>query len=215
MIKNNVGLVEYAINHVGLPYWYGTYGNTSSLSLLEKKQKQYPQYYTSKRIKIAKEKQLGLRVQDCAGLIKGYLWSETPTSAPKYNKSQDKSANGLRNSCSETGSIKTIPEIPGILVFKNGHVGVYICNGEVIEAKGFEYGVVKSKLSKTKWTSWGKLKWIDYNDNSVYYIVKKGDNLIKIAKKYKMNWKDIYNNNKDIIGDNPNLISIGIKLKIK
>ena len=46
------------------------------------------------------------------------------------------------------------------------------------------------------------------------YIVKKGDTLIKIAKKYNMNWKDLYELNKNVIGSNPNLIKIGMVLKI-
>lgn len=49
----------------------------------------------------------------------------------------------------------------------------------------------------------------------IYYIVKKGDNLSKIAKKYNTTWKDIYEKNKEIIGNNPNLIRIGLKLLIK
>lgn len=47
-----------------------------------------------------------------------------------------------------------------------------------------------------------------------YYIVKKGDNLSKIARKYKTTWQVIYEKNKKIIGDNPNLIRIGQKLII-
>ena len=38
------------------------------------------------------------------------------------------------------------------------------------------------------------------------YIVQAGDNLSSIAKKYKMNWKTLYENNKNVIGENPNLI---------
>ena len=48
----------------------------------------------------------------------------------------------------------------------------------------------------------------DY-DSKNYYVVKKGDNLTKIAKKYNTTWQDIYNKNKDIIGNNPNLIYPG------
>lgn len=47
-----------------------------------------------------------------------------------------------------------------------------------------------------------------------YYTVKKGDTLIKIAKKFGTNWKKIYDLNKDIIGNNPNLIVVGQILKI-
>ena len=44
---------------------------------------------------------------------------------------------------SEKGSIDTIPEIPGLAVWHKGHIGIYIGNGEVIEAMGSRYGVVK------------------------------------------------------------------------
>ena len=44
------------------------------------------------------------------------------------------------------------------------------------------------------------------NPKNIIYIVKKGDNLTKIAKKYNTTWQKIYNDNKDTIGNNPNLI---------
>ena len=49
------------------------------------------------------------------------------------------------------------------------------------------------------------------------YVVEKGDNLNKIAKKLtgsSANWKAIYNQNKDVIGGNPNRIYPGQKLVI-
>ena len=46
------------------------------------------------------------------------------------------------------------------------------------------------------------------------YVVKKGDTLIKIAKKYGINWKVLYDKNKDIIGKNPNYIKPGMVLTI-
>lgn len=50
---------------------------------------------------------------------------------------------------------------------------------------------------------------------STIYVVQAGDNLTKIAKKYNTDWKTIYNLNKEIIGDNPNIIKIGQKLIIE
>lgn len=50
--------------------------------------------------------------------------------------------------------------------------------------------------------------------NQITYTIKKGDTLIKIAKKYNTTWKKIYQKNIDIIGDNPNLIIPGQVLKI-
>ena len=52
-------------------------------------------------------------------------------------------------------------------------------------------------------------KEYEQNNNKKYYVVKKGDNLTKIAKKFNTKWQDIYNKNKDIIGNNPNLIHPG------
>ena len=50
-----------------------------------------------------------------------------------------------------------------------------------------------------------------YEEN--IYIVKKGDTLTKIAKKYHTTYKELYNKNKSIIKD-PNLIYPGQKLHI-
>ncbi len=47
------------------------------------------------------------------------------------------------------------------------------------------------------------------------YIVKRGDTLSSIAKKYSTTWQNIYANNKSIIGNNPNIIKVGQKLIIK
>ena len=46
------------------------------------------------------------------------------------------------------------------------------------------------------------------------YTVKSGDTLSEIANKYGTTWQNIYNNNRDIIGSNPNLIKPGQVLKI-
>ena len=53
------------------------------------------------------------------------------------------------------------------------------------------------------------------NNNDIYYIVKDGDNLSKIASKYNTTWQSIYELNKEQIGNNPNLIHTGLKLRIK
>ena len=49
----------------------------------------------------------------------------------------------------------------------------------------------------------------------IIYVVKRGDNLSKIAKKYGTTWQKIYNDNKNVIGNNPNLIYPNQKLVIK
>jgi len=62
------------------------------------------------------------------------------------------------------GTIDTMPEIPGIAVWHDGHIGVYIGNGEVIEAMGTQYGVVKTQLAGRGWTHWLQIPYIAYSE---------------------------------------------------
>lgn len=188
--KTAAGLVSYAKAQLGKPYWYGTFGNKATQSLLTSKTKQYPTHYTSDRTAKYKS-QIGQRVHDCVGLIKGYLWSESATATPKYNASQDVSANGMLSRCKEKGNISTIPEIPGVLVFMPGHVGVYIGNGRVIEARGFAYGVVETKLSARTWTSWGKCPWIIYPTATTSTVKPSANSNVSYFKKYTGKSKSI------------------------
>lgn len=168
MIKTNDGLVDYALKQLGKPYWYGTFGNTATQALLNAKTKQYPSHYYSSRIPTYKS-QFGKKVFDCVGLIKGYLWSDSPNSAPKYNASQDVSADGMKAVCTDAGKMDSMPEQKGILVFQPGHVGIYIGSGYVVEARGFAFGVVKTPLKSRGWTSWGRCPWIDYDSETEYF----------------------------------------------
>ena len=160
MTKTNTGLVEYALTQLGKPYWWGTFGQTASAALLTQKRTQYPDYYTADDF----ESQFGKRVHDCVGLIKGYLWSDTPDSEPIYKAAQDVAVSGLYMVCPENGSIDTMPDIPGVCVFMRdmSHVGVYVGGGDVVEATGHARGVVKTKLAGRGWALWGKPRWISY-----------------------------------------------------
>ena len=121
------------------------------------------------------KKHLGSRVHDCVGLIKGYLWSDGAEDTPCYNAQQDVSANGMLKKCGQRGRINTLPEIPGVLVFMPGHVGIYCGNGKVIEARGFHYGVVETDIDSRPWENWGKCPWIKYPDGSRYFNACKKD----------------------------------------
>lgn len=108
-------------------------------------------------------------VTDCSGLFSyafshlgGYMYHGSNTMYNKYCTSKGALKNGKRTDGKELK--------PGTAVFcynetkKNrSHVGLYIGNGEVIEAKGAQYGVVKSKVTDSKWDDWGELKGCDYN----------------------------------------------------
>jgi hypothetical protein len=161
--KTAAGLVAYAKAQLGCPYWYGTFGFVATQALLNDRKKHYPTRYT-RLADYQRDIRQGRRVYDCVGLIKGYLWSETPSSKPKYNAAQDVSANGMKLYCKTGGPIAGLPEAPGALVFMKDHVGVYIGGRQAIEARGGypAYAVVQTKLSERPWATWGKLNWISY-----------------------------------------------------
>lgn len=50
---------------------------------------------------------------------------------------------------------------------------------------------------------------------NITYVVELGDNLTKIASKFKTTWQKIYEQNKKVIGNDPDLITPGQKLVIK
>lgn len=168
MAKTNSGLVAYAKAQLKKPYWYGCYGQKASKALYTAKKKQYPKYYKWSYSSAVS----GKKVHDCAGLIKGYLWSSSPTAAAKYNSKQDFGATGFYNHAKKKSTIKSFDKVAGRLVFKGKnktmkHVGVYIGGGYVIEAKGHNYGVVKTKLAGGGWTHWAQCHLISEDPKKV------------------------------------------------
>lgn len=114
------------------------------------------------------EKWLGKRVCDCIGLIKSYAWynSDSGEIVAGSNGFTDCGANSIWSSVTESGPISNMPDTPGLAVWMDGHIGVYIGNGEVIEAQGTAYGVVKTELNGRGWTKWLKIPNIKYIDKN-------------------------------------------------
>lgn len=177
----NLHFVEFCKQFIGRPYWYGTCIYPCTTSLLNSKKSQYSSHYTSDRMTKYKEAIAKHEIcSDCVGLIKGYAWTnggegviesigrETPLFTNKYgsNGMPDQSANGMfeyaKKKGLDWGTISTIPEIPGIAVRRDGHVGVYIGNGKVVEEKGFAYGCVMTNLKSSTWLHWYKIPTINY-----------------------------------------------------
>jgi len=158
--KTAAGLVAWCKENLGMPYWYACFGQKPTAALLDQKIRQYPKMWTPARIAKARS-EIGKfpRCFDCVNLIKGYIWAR-PDGSLKYNASQDVNANGMRLR-SGAKPISTLPEIPGVLVFMTGHVGVYIGGGRVIECYGFK-NVADRPLSAQKWTYWGRCPWVEY-----------------------------------------------------
>ena len=222
MSITNKQLVAYVKGQLGCPYWFGCFGQKATSSLLNAKRKQYPSYYTADDFK----NQYGQKVHDCGGLIKGAIFCDAAIDAvPKYSSKYDVDSDTMLKQCSESGSIGSIPEIEGVLVFKKGHVGVYIGGGKVVEARGHSYGVIESKLGDIPWTNWGKHKDIEYivenkaetvvpdvpTEKTTNYTVNAGDTLSGICGSFGVNMDDVVRWNNI---SNPNIIRVGQVLSL-
>ena len=199
---NGIQLADYAKAQIGRPYWYGTFGQIANTKLLAEKAKQYPKQYSAARQQKAKDRgDIGQKVHDCVGLYKGALWSKGPDMPAEYHAAQDISADGAFKNATEKGPIGSMPEIRGLGVYRKGHVGIYIGGGRVVQAKGFDYGVIESDTEG--FTDWFKYPDVDYTDCEIVspnpepvpepaadpepapegkiYTVVAGDTLTKIA----------------------------------
>ena len=164
--KNATDLVTYAVHawESGWGYVWGTYGNVLTESLLAYKVSQYPDGVGNHE-NFIRAHWLGGRTTDCVGLIKGYSWLSPETMTIDYGTHgmPDIGANQMYYTARESGPISTMPDIPGLAVWHEGHIGVYIGGGQVIEAMGTKNGVVKTELAKRNWTHWLKIPYINYN----------------------------------------------------
>lgn len=163
--KNNLDLAAFAQEawQHQWGYVWGMFGDVLTEKWLGDKIQQYPQEVGDKE-DIIREKWMGRRTADCVGLIKAYGWFDPITGTITYNSGNmpDCSTETMFEAAIETGRLDTIPETPGIIVYREGHVGIYMGDGIVIEAKGTEYGVVKTKLSQSDFTHWFKCPYIEY-----------------------------------------------------
>ena len=119
------------------------------------------------------QKWIGHHVADCSGLFSwafkqlgGYMYHGSDTMFRKYTTENGTLKNGKRTD--------GLALLPGTAVFvwkpadqKYGHVGLYIGGEWVIEAASTQSGVIKTKVSNSKWTHWGQLKDVDYNGGDV------------------------------------------------
>ena len=95
--------------------------------------------------------------QDCSGLISWY----TGVLRGSYN---------YHDTAVEWVGIDHLDEsMVGWALWKPGYIGVYIGDGWCIEAKGINYGTIKSRVSATPWQKALKLCDIDYTPVPVTY----------------------------------------------
>ena len=180
----NEHFAAFCLSMLGQPYWYGTALHKCSESLRASKARQYPSHYGSSRTSryrddIAKKKVCA----DCMGAAKGYAWTnggqgvlaaigtdKTFDKKTGSNGCPDKSSNSMfswaKSQGMDWGTIDTLPDIVGLAVRFDGHVGYTVGGGYAVEWRGFSYGCVKTKINGRGWTHWYKLPFIDYNDSA-------------------------------------------------
>ena len=161
--KTCSGLAQYAYDHIGCPYWWGTFGTVASQALLAYKLTQYPEWYEPKQSILVND--FGKQVFDCVGLIKGYRWDDG-TGDPAYVGSQDWDAEGMHADCAGLRNFigtadwtSTYSLYPGVLVFQslNGkivHVGVSMGDGTVTHCT-YPSGVINEPLNTAVFSIYG------------------------------------------------------------
>lgn len=167
--KNNVDLAEWAKQAYAKKwgYVYGTYGEVLNESILTTKISQFPEQ-VGENEEFIRQHWLGGRTADCIGLIKGYAWFNCDTGQIEYrsNGVRDTGSDPMLDMATEKGTIDTMPDIPGIAVWMDGHIGIYVGDGQTIHAANTELGVIMTPLAQSAWTHWLKIPYITYLENT-------------------------------------------------
>jgi hypothetical protein len=145
------GLASYAQGKVGTPYFYGSKMKVLTETFMKSMHASYPSVVTTAYIALARaRKQVGRVNTDCSGLISAYTL-HVLGSAQLYSQAYAR----LPISTWKQWAV-------GVVVWRSGHVGVYLGNGKVAEAKGINYGVVITDIEKGSWKYGLTFSWINY-----------------------------------------------------
>lgn len=156
MSKTGQGLADFAKSKLGTPYFYGAKWNVLTEAYMAQMHKMYPSIVTNSYMQKARNKgQVGVPNTDCSGLIYGY-------------RGINKGSSQLYSTAKKRLPIANVDDFAvGTVLWKSGHVGVYVGNGKCIEAKGINYGVVETDVSSQAW-KYG----LTFSDMTYDYSVK-------------------------------------------
>lgn len=144
MLLTGKGLVEYCRSKLGTPYFFGAKMEILTAAVMNLMHRLYPGTVTDKYILKAKNKgQVGKENTDCSGL------------PGAYRKKQIGSAQLYQTAYARLSVNEYKKWADGVIPWRQGHVGVFAKeDGKyyVYEAKGIDYGTIKSVFDPAKWT---------------------------------------------------------------
>lgn len=151
-------LVQYAEKAMrdGVKYLFGCNMEVLTQAKLDALRASYPQQITDSRYAVAKAQYIGKVCTDCSGLIFGYY--------PKYRTTAQLYSNATQRKQLNRNNTSDVPV--GAILWRDGHVGIYVGNGYEIEARGFDYGIQRRKVSDTAFTHYLLFNDFDYQSRS-------------------------------------------------
>lgn len=147
-------LASFTKGKKGTPYVYGAKGadGVFTQTRLNMLARMYPNMFTTSYLnKIKTKKLVGKVCTDCSGLISWYT-GKVLGSSQLYSQAY------ARLPISKWKQFAV-----GTVVWKSGHVGVYLGDGKVAEAKGIDYGTIISDIGDTAWKYGLTFSWMDYD----------------------------------------------------
>ena len=171
--------VEKAIKYEKLKttYVWGTFGWPVTEANIERACKQYPSMNNKRKATMQSLLDGDVWMFDCVGYIKALLWGFNGSGGSYGGGTYasggvpDIDADTMINRCSGV-STDFSNIVPGEVVWKSGHIGIYIGDRKVVECTpAWENGVQitacgnlgkVSSLNTTTWTKHGKLPYVKY-----------------------------------------------------
>ena len=165
------GLADYAKKALISPniYVWGGIGEYLTDEILDEKIARWPEWYTPDRVEYRRELcNRGIRGYDCIGLVESYLWNDySQENTSLYKQEEFLTTAELIEKDLVKGTMEDLPEKPGLVLWRKGHVGVYIGNGKVVEAtvrlrnsNDRDYrigGIILSDINDYK--KWPEVEW--------------------------------------------------------
>ena len=148
-------------------YVWGGLGTIITQELIDEKRAMYPGTYHREYVEhlqacVGKE----FYGVDCSGLIKNYLMGGLENF--QYDAALDLNAEMLYAYAETSGDMDSVPEVRGLCLYMEGHVGIYVGNGKVIEStsnKKFGDGVCQTTLKDRVWLKWFQCPGVAYKEN--------------------------------------------------